>query len=154
MNVFVTDEQTVPVDLALIRHLAESILRHEGYPADSEVTVMLVGDVDMAGYNERFMDRTGPTDVLAFPLETVQPGEVPERLPGDPPISLGDVIIAPDYVRRQAIENDTEFGDELALMVVHGILHLMGWDHADDGQAEEMEARERELLGTVGVNRP
>ena len=154
MNVFLTDEQAVPVDLALIRHLAEAILEHEGYPDESEVTVMLVTDDDMTGYNERFMKRTEPTDVLAFPLETLEPGRPPERRPGEPPITLGDVIISPDYVRRQAMEQGSEFGDELALMVVHGVLHLMGWDHANDDQAEEMEERERKLLATVGVTRP
>ena len=154
MNVFLTDEQAVPVDLALIHHLAEVILEHEGYPDESEVTVMLVTDDDMTGYNERFMKRTEPTDVLAFPLETLEPGRPPERRPGEPPITLGDVIISPDYVRRQAMEQGSEFGDELALMVVHGVLHLMGWDHANDDQAEEMEERERKLLATVGVTRP
>jgi probable rRNA maturation factor len=154
VNVFLSDEQSVPVDLALIRHLAETILEIERFPPDSEITVMLVTDDDITRYNERFMDRTGPTDVLAFPLESLQPREVPDRSPADPPINLGDVIISPDYVRRQAMENGSEFGDEIALMVVHGVLHLMGWDHADDEQAEDMEARERTLLGTVGVTRP
>ena len=154
VNVFLCDEQTVPVDLALIRHLADTILEREGYPPDTEITVMLVTDDDITRYNERFLDRAGPTDVLAFPLESLQPGEVPDRSPSDPPINLGDVIISPDYVRRQAMDNGSEFGDEMALMVVHGVLHLMGWDHADDEQAEEMEAHERSLLGTVGVTRP
>lgn len=154
MNVFLTDEQSVPVDLALVRHLAATILEHERYPDDSEVTIMLVSAEDMAGYNERFMHRTGPTDVLAFPLESLQPGEAPKRRRGEPPVTLGDVIISPDYVRQQAQSEDTEFGDELALMVVHGMLHLMGWDHADDDQAEDMEERERTLLAGVGVLRP
>lgn len=154
MNVFVTDEQTVPVDLAGIRLLAETVLAGEAYPDESEVTVMLVTDDAIAEYNERFMSRQGPTDVLAFPLEQLEPGVAPERRPNDPPVVLGDVVIAPQYVSLQAAEQGSEFGDEMALMVVHGLLHLMGWDHADDAQAEEMEARERDLLARVGVVRP
>ena len=154
MNVFLTDEQPVPVDLARVRLLAEMVLIQQGFPTESEVTVMLVTDDDMAGYNDRFMSRSGPTDVLAFPLETLQAGVAPEWRPGDPPISIGDVIIAPDYVGRQAEEHGSEFTDELSLMVVHGMLHLMGWDHADDAQADAMESRERHLLSTIGVKRP
>ena len=63
---------------------------------------------------------------------------------------IGDVIIAPGYVRRQAGELEVEFDDEMALMVTHGILHLMGYDHQDDGDASAMEGRERELLALAG----
>jgi len=63
------------------------------------------------------------------------------------------VIVAPGYVGRQAKENDVEFEDEMALMVAHGILHLLGYDHIDDADAEMMEQREVELLGLVGVTR-
>lgn len=154
MNVFVTDEQPIPVDVAGLRMLIESVLTSEAYPDESEVTLMLVTDDAMTEYNRRFMDRTGPTDVLAFPLEKLEPGVAPERRPNDPPIMLGDVIVAPSYVARQADQHGSEFSDELALMVVHGMLHLMGWEHADDSQAEQMESRERVLLAKMGVSRP
>ncbi|MGF1668570.1 MAG: rRNA maturation RNase YbeY [Acidimicrobiia bacterium] len=154
MNVYVTDEQSVAVDVAGLRLLAESVLTDEGFPEDSEVTLMLVSDEAISEYNHRFMDRQGPTDVLAFPLEQLEPGQAPKRRPGAPPVMLGDIIIAPAYVSRQALEQGSEFTDEVSLMVVHGMLHLMGWDHADDAQAEEMEARERTLLAKVGVKRP
>jgi probable rRNA maturation factor len=154
VNVFVSDEQNSAVDGAGLRLLAESVLHDEGYPEGSEVTLMLVSDEAMADYNQRFMQRQGPTDVLAFPLDQFEPGVAPRRRPGAPPVMLGDIIIAPAYVARQAMEHGSEFTDEVSLMVVHGLLHLMGWDHADDAQAEEMEARERTLLAKVGVERP
>jgi probable rRNA maturation factor len=154
VNVFVTDEQLIPVDVAGLRMLVESVLTSEAYPDESEVTLMLVTDEAMTEYNRRFMDRVGPTDVLAFPLEKLVPGVAPERRPNDPPFMLGDVIVAPSYVGRQAVEQGSEFSDELALMVVHGMLHLMGWDHSDDSQAEQMESRERVLLAKMGVSRP
>jgi probable rRNA maturation factor len=154
MNVFLTDEQPIPVDVSRLRLLAEHVIREEGFPDETELTIMLVDDVNMAGYNEQFMSRTGPTDVLAFPVESLQPGVVPKWYPGDPPILLGDVIVAPDHVSRQAAEQGVEFSDEISLMVVHGTLHLMGWDHVDDAQAEEMEVRERRLLSGLGMSRP
>jgi probable rRNA maturation factor len=154
VNVFVTDEQTVPVDLAGMKLLAESVLSDEGYPPDSEVTLLLVTDEAMAEYNQRFMSREGATDVLAFPVDELKAGVAPKPAPGSPPVMLGDIVIAPSYVARHAAEEGIEFTDEVALMVVHGMLHLMGWDHADDAQAEQMESRERELLAKVGVSRP
>ncbi|MDH4307907.1 MAG: rRNA maturation RNase YbeY [Acidimicrobiia bacterium] len=153
MNVFVSDEQSVPVDVAALRYLVDVVLEHERYPDQTEVTLMFVTDDVIAGYNDRFMSREGPTDVLAFPLEAHEPGVAPVVRPGDPPVALGDVIVAPDYVSRQASAHGVEFVDEMSLMVVHGLLHLMGWDHDDDQQAEHMEERERSILAQVGVAR-
>jgi len=153
VSVFLADEQGEPVDLLQLRHLAELVLTEEGYPDETEVTVLLVSDDEMASYNERFLDRTGPTDVLAFPVEELTPGFVPDRDPGGPPLVIGDVIVAPAYVSRQAAETDVGFDDEMALMVAHGILHLLGYDHIEDGDAELMERREGELLSMVGVER-
>lgn len=154
MTIFLADEQGVPVPADDLRHLAAVVAEHEGYPDSIEVTVLLVDDETIAGYNQRFMSREGPTDVLAFPLEALIPGEAPEWDDGDAPIHLGDIVISPGYVQRQATERGIEFLDELSLMVVHGMLHLMGWDHPDDELAEEMEARETAILARVGRIRP
>ncbi len=107
----------------------------------------------MAHYNERFLNRSGPTDVLAFPLEELRPGRVPSSEVNGPPLNVGDVVIAPEYVRRQARDMGVAVEDELALMVVHGMLHLLGYDHQDDKGAAAMERRERELLAVVGRQR-
>jgi probable rRNA maturation factor len=153
VSVFLADEQGVPVDLDRLRRLAELVLAEEGYPTETELTVLLVSEDEMAAYNERFLERSGPTDVLAFPVEELMPGVVPDQDSNGPPLIIGDVIVAPGYVGRQAEENDVEFEDEMALMVAHGILHLLGYDHIDDADAEMMERREVELLGLVGVTR-
>lgn len=153
MNVFVADEQTEPVDVNSLRALAVSVLEAEECPPGSEVSLMLVGDDDMAGYNQRFLRRAGPTDVISLPIEELAPGRPPTVTKLGPPPMLGDVIIAPAYVRRQADELETEFDDEVALMVVHGLLHLLGYDHADDTDAERMEERERRLLAAAGRKR-
>lgn len=153
MSVFLANEQTESAELTDLHALAELVLSEEGYPESAEVTILLVSEEEISGYNRRFLDREGPTDVLAFPVEDLLPGVVPEHDPHGPPLMLGDVLIAPGYVRRQAAQLGVAHGDEMALMVTHGILHLMGYDHVEDADAERMEHRERDLLAKVGVVR-
>jgi probable rRNA maturation factor len=151
--IFLADEQTDQVGLSDLHFLAQLVLREEGYSDEVEVTLIFISESEMSAYNERFLDRSGPTDVLAFPVEDLLPGVVPETDPRGPPLMLGDVIIAPGYVRRQAESNGVGFDDEMALIVTHGILHLLGYDHVEDEDAERMEARERELLALAGRSR-
>lgn len=153
MSVFVADEQSEDVDVEGLRHLAALVLEHESCPPDTEVAVILVGDEEMSGYNARFLERAGPTDVISLPVEELVAGRPPGSLPGGPPPLLGDVIIDPAYVRRQAEELEVGFEEDLALMVVHGILHLLGYDHDDDDAAGVMEDREREILAMMGRKR-
>lgn len=153
-TVYFADEQAESLPDLDIPALVLHVLDHEHMPARTEVTVLLVDEPSIAEYNQRFMGKEGPTDVLSFPLEEFVPGEeVAEPAPSDPPINVGDVVIAPSYVRRQAVDFEVEFGDELALMVVHGMLHLLGWDHETDEEAELMEAREAAILARVGRKR-
>ena len=153
MNVFVADEQSEPVDVSALRELARSVLEAEECPLDSEVSVLLVGDEEMAGYNQKFLQRSGPTDVISLPIEELSPGRPPAAVPQGPPPMLGDVIVAPAYIRRQAADLDVAFDDEMSLMVVHGLLHLLGYEHHDEAAAERMESRERELLRAAGRTR-
>lgn len=153
MSVFLADEQREQVDLVGLRGLAEIIVKAQSFPSSAELTLLFVDESEMSSYNKKFLDREGPTDVLAFPVEDLTAGEVPEVENGGPPLILGDVIIAPSYVKRQAEEMAVTFEDEMALMVTHGILHLLGYDHQDDDEAEIMESREAELLAMVGRSR-
>lgn len=150
MSVFLANEQSMAVDVDALHALANLVVSEEGYPEATEVTLLLINEDEMAGYNQRFLNRTGPTDVLAFPVEELLPGVVPEHDPLGPPLMIGDVVIAPTYVERQAEDHGASFDDEMALMVTHGILHLLGYDHEVDGDAELMEQRERDLLAKVG----
>jgi probable rRNA maturation factor len=150
VSVFLADEQSETVGAPALHELAEMVLREEGYPEDAEVTLLFVDESEIASYHERFLDRDGATDVLAFPVEELLPGVVPDHDPVGPPLLLGDVGIAPAYVRRQADQFGVYFDDEMALMVTHGILHLLGYDHTEDEEAERMEGRERTLLAKVG----
>jgi len=153
VTVFLADEQAASVAIDELHALAALVLREEGYPEEAEVTLLLVDESEMMSYNQRFLDRDGPTDVLAFPLEELIPGLVPDIDANGPPLSLGDVVIAPSYVQLQADDHDVTFEDEMALMVTHGILHLLGYDHTEDEDAERMEARERQLLALAGRTR-
>lgn len=160
-EVFVADEQgDVVIDVARWQQLALAVLRDEGVRGLAELSILFVGEAEMAELNESYMGKTGPTDVLAFPLDAHDVTQVvvptgatrgPDRAPIDPgdlPLLLGDVVVCPVVAARQAPEHAGTVDDELALLVVHGILHVLGRDHAEAAEAEEMRARERALLET------
>ncbi|MHB1784790.1 MAG: rRNA maturation RNase YbeY [Acidimicrobiales bacterium] len=160
MDVFVADEQTdQPVDTIRWAGLARQVLDAEGVRGETELSLLFVDEDSIAELNQRFMGRSGPTDVLAFPIDSdpVPSGRSPDSggtgpgwLPPDDdevPALLGDVVICPAVAHRNAPEHAGTYEAELALLVVHGILHLLGLDHADDAEAEIMERRERDLLG-------
>lgn len=152
MNVFLSDEQDEPLDGAALRSFASFVLGDEGLPPETEVAIVLVGPEQMAEYNRAFMNRRGPTDVLAFPVSELTPGHPPTRMANDPPVALGDVFLCPSVIKGHAEEEGRPFDDWMHLLVAHGILHLLGYDHADDRAAEQMEQRERELLAGAGRN--
>jgi probable rRNA maturation factor len=158
VDVFVADEQgDRPVDLDRWVALARAVLEDRGIEGEAEVSLLFVDEVAIAQLNEEFLHRSGPTDVLAFPIEEdVAPGGRSPDLGGtgpgsepaeEPPMLLGDVVICPAVAARNAAEHGVTVDDELALLVVHGLLHLLGMDHTADAEAERMEALERTLLG-------
>ena len=157
VQVFGADEQDdVAVDVLRFVRLAQLVLAEEKVPSDAELSVIFVDEQAISDLNERFLDARGPTDVLAFPLDEAAPGgRQPDeggRGPGappdptDPPTVLGDVVVCPTVARREATVRGRTLDDELALLVVHGVLHLLEYDHAEPEQAERMRRRERELL--------
>jgi probable rRNA maturation factor len=158
IEVFVADEQTDrPVDTLRWVRLAEAVLTEEGVRGDAELSMLFIDEAAMADLNKRFLDRDGPTDVLAFPMddEPVEGGRSPDSGgtgpgdasdPNDLPTVVGDVVICPAVAFRNAPEHAGTYDDEIALLVVHGLLHLLGMDHVDDEEAETMERREKELL--------
>jgi probable rRNA maturation factor len=152
--VFVSDEQEEPVDATGLRRFATLVLEAEGFPTETELAVILVSPIQIAEYNRQFMDREGPTDVLAFPLQDLEPGRAPVHVANQPPLGLGDVFLCPAEVRRHAAAEGIAFEDYLYLLCVHGILHLLGYDHGDDEDADLMEEREQELLRRIGREAP
>jgi probable rRNA maturation factor len=158
VDVFAADEQTaLPVDTMRWIKLAEAVLAAEGVRGDAEVSVLFVDETTISDLNQRFLGKAEPTDVLAFPIddEPADSGRSPDSggtgpgytsEPEDAPTLLGDVVICPAVAYRNAPEHAGTYENELALLVVHGLLHLLGMDHEEEAEAEAMEARERELL--------
>ena len=159
VEVFAADEQSAhPVDTLRWVRLARSVLVAEGVKGEAELSLLFVDEQAMSDLNKRFAGKDGPTDVLAFPIDEEPaeggrspdsggsgPGWVPVE-PSELPTLLGDVVICPSIALRNASGAEHGYDDEIALLTVHGILHLMGMDHLDDEEAVVMEKREQELL--------
>lgn len=128
-----------------IEELARFVMAAEGKPDGAEVSIAFVDDGAMAELNACWRGRSGPTDVLSFECDSVGDAVTLTSAP-DAPYELGDVIIAPDVAEAQAPGFGNGFQQEIELLLVHGLLHLCGYDHLQDDEAEVMEARERELL--------
>ena len=157
IDVFAADEQQAhPMDVARWAELARQVLIDRKVKGETEVSLLFVDEAAIAKLNEQFLGKTGPTDVLSFPIEE-EPGPT-GRSPdfggsgpgtaseGGPLTLLGDVVVCPVVAARNAEEHGVTLDDEVALLVVHGLLHLLGMDHEEDAEAERMEALERQLL--------
>ena len=161
-TVFGADEQRdIDIEVSRWVGLARLVLTdervNERYGDDVEMSLMFVDEQTIAELNVRFLGGDGPTDVLAFPMDEELPpgGRQPDqggRGPGaptdagDPPALLGDVVVCPAIASRQAAEHGVPPDDELALLVVHGVLHLLDYDHAEPEETAAMRRREQELL--------
>jgi probable rRNA maturation factor len=156
-TVFVTDERPtdsgLEVDLERWSALATGVLRELGVEGEAELSVIFVDTRHMNWLNIRHMGRDAPTDVLAFPIDAtpevstsgLSPGRTNDS-PDDQPLLLGDVVICPAEAEAQAPIHAGSLDDELALLLVHGILHIFGMDHILPDERAAMQGRERELL--------
>jgi probable rRNA maturation factor len=158
IDIYAADEQRDhEIDLERWIALANAALVEQGVRGLAEVSLIFCDEATITALNLQFMGKLGPTDVLSFPIdsEPEPTGRVPDAGgsgPGEPPASeipqlIGDIVICPVVAAKNALEHECTLDDEIALLIVHGVLHLMGWDHEVDEEAERMEARERELLG-------
>ncbi|MDR6658174.1 rRNA maturation RNase YbeY [Tardiphaga sp. 1201_B9_N1_1] len=119
--------------------------------ADAELAIMLTDDAGIRTLNQNWRGIDKPTNVLSFPA--LQPPEGADE-PDDMPRMLGDIAIAYETTRREADEEEKSFANHLSHLAIHGFLHLVGYDHEKDDEAEEMEALEREILATLGIPDP
>jgi probable rRNA maturation factor len=135
-----------PEELAQICIKAAAKKRRSMPKKDSEVCVIFCDDKKMQELNRDWRKMDKPTNVLSFPAP---------RLPGPTPvIALGDIFLGLETVQREAMEQDKSFRDHAAHMIVHGFLHLIGYDHENDTDAEEMEGEEIRVLATLGISNP
>lgn len=126
---------------------AEKVIRHQGgEAAATEVCIRVVAEEESQSLNTTYRGKDNSTNVLSFPAEIDLP-ELEMRV-------LGDIVICAPVVEREAIEQSKSLRDHFAHMVVHGMLHLYGYDHEDLSEADVMEGIEREILGQSGVDDP
>jgi probable rRNA maturation factor len=133
--VLISNRQSIPVDEVGLTVLARETLAGEGFIGGVELSVSFVDEAEMADLHVRYMNEEGPTDVLSFPLDEVDDRGV--RL-------LGDVIVAPSVAARNHPDDP---GAEVRLLLVHGILHMLGYDHEEDAERARMWARQERYSG-------
>ncbi len=150
MSTEVTNESGFPVDEAEFAALGRFVLDEMHVHPQAELSVILVTSAVISELHERWMDEKGPTDVLSFPMDELRPGR--EGEPGEPGI-LGDVVLCPEVAVRQARAAGHSTEEELLLLATHGILHLLGFDHAEPEEEKEMFALQRRLLLTFLASR-
>ncbi len=133
-------DDVTEVDLAVWCRLLADALAAEGVASRAEASLSLVDRARIAELNAEHLGGTGPTDVLSFPIDGAGPVADEETW------MVGDVVLCPEVAAAQAPTHAGSVDDELALLVVHGALHLCGWDHATPTEQAAMQRRERDLL--------
>jgi probable rRNA maturation factor len=140
IEVFVANEQETSVDELRLSALARHTLECEGVSGDAELSVLLVTSDHIRNLNMRFANENNPTDVLAFPMLDEEEDEE-ETL-------LGDVVVCPEVAEQSATKLGHSLSHELDVLLVHGTLHLLGYDHQGDEDKTRMDARLFEILET------
>ena len=138
------------MDEAAIQRLAVYALDQLHVHPDAEVAIVFVDEAAMEQLHVQWMDEPGPTDVLSFPMDELRPGK--DGAPSDPGI-LGDIVVCPDVAIEQARTAGHSAQEEMLLLVTHGILHLLGFDHAEPDEREVMFDLQRTLLLTFLATR-
>jgi probable rRNA maturation factor len=149
MSVEILNETGAEVDEVELAGLSRFVMDRMRVHPQAELCIKLVDEATIAELNEQWMDKAGPTDVLAVPMDELRPGLVDEE--PDEGV-LGDLVLCPDVAARQAAEarekGQSGYGtaDEIELLTVHGILHLLGYDHAEPEEHREMFGLQARLL--------
>ncbi len=150
MTTEVTNESGYAVDGEEFAALARYVLDEMHVHPQAELSILFVTSDVMAELHERWMDEPGPTDVLSFPMDELRPGRA-----GEEPVegTLGDIVLCPEVAAAQAKKAGHSTVEELLLLTTHGILHLLGYDHAEPAEEKEMFALQRQLLLTFLAGR-
>jgi len=117
----------------------------EGFNQDTEIVVRIVDEQESAELNQQYRHKSGPTNILSFPVE------VPESIELN---LLGDLVVCAPVLEKEALEQEKTLTDHWAHIIVHGVLHLLGYDHIDETQAELMENKEITILNTLSIKNP
>jgi probable rRNA maturation factor len=143
MSVEILNESGVEVDVAEFARLARFTLRRLRVHPQAELCLKLVDEATIASFNERWLGHEGPTDVLSFPMDELRPA-----VDGESAVEgiLGDLLLCPQFATAQAPTFARTPHDEMHLLTIHGILHLLGYDHADAAEEQEMFGLQTRLL--------
>jgi len=143
MTIEIGNESGMDVDETVLLRLTEHNLAQLHVNADADVAILLVDEGAMEALHVQWMDEPGPTDVLSFPMDELRPGtdDVPT-----PAGLLGDIVLCPQVAETQAIAARHSTMDELILLTTHGLLHLLGFDHALPDEEREMFGLQKELI--------
>jgi len=141
------DDDTIPAEDS-VRNWIALAANAAGHSSDVEVSVRIVDADESRALNDKYRGKDKPTNVLSFPAGRI------EGLPDDVPVQLGDIVVCASVVGEEAIAQDKAVADHWAHMLVHGTLHLMGYDHETGAEAAEMEALEAQILMKSGLKDP
>ncbi|MGN6219313.1 MAG: rRNA maturation RNase YbeY [Microbacterium sp.] len=145
MTIEIGNESGIAVDEAVLLRLMEHNLAELHVSPDADVAILLVDEGAMESLHVQWMDEPGPTDVLSFPMDELRPGT--EDMP-TPAGLLGDIVLCPQVAEAQAVAAKHSTLDELILLTTHGLLHLLGFDHAEPEEEREMFGLQRELIAS------
>ncbi len=143
MTIEITNESGVEVDETVLLRLTAHNLAELNVSAEADVAILLVDEGAMESLHVQWMDEPGPTDVLSFPMDELRPGT--EDTP-TPPGLLGDIVLCPQVAETQAKTAGHPLVEELILLTTHGLLHLLGFDHAEPDDERVMFGLQREIL--------
>ncbi|WP_347344265.1 rRNA maturation RNase YbeY [Microbacterium sp.] len=149
MTIEITNESGVEVDETVLLRLTAHNLAELNVSAEADVAILLVDEGAMESLHVQWMDEPGPTDVLSFPMDELRPGT--EDTP-TPPGLLGDIVLCPQVAETQAKTAGHPLVEELILLTTHGLLHLLGFDHAEPDEEREMFGLQRDLIVAFHVS--
>lgn len=143
MTIEISNESGIAVDETVLLRLMENNLAELHVSPDADVAILLVDEGAMEALHVQWMDEPGPTDVLSFPMDELRPGT--DEMP-TPAGLLGDIVLCPQVAETQAVAAGHSTMDELVMLTTHGLLHLLGFDHAEPEEEREMFGLQRELI--------
>ena len=146
INVLVEKGVTADIEAGWLQKVAEQVLIAQGISPKAELSLVLTTPKKIQELNRDYLGEDSPTDVLSFPMEPESPAFV---MPPDGKLHLGEVIISYAQAAAQAREHRHPVKKELAILLIHGVLHILGFDHAQPDEARRMRAREAEILGQI-----
>ena len=151
MTIELNNESGVETDELALQRLAAFALERMHVHPDAELAIVLVDEAAMEQLHVQWMDEPGPTDVLSFPMDELRPGNEDDLTP---PGLLGDIVVCPQVATTQAAAAGHTPLDEMLLLTCHGVLHLLGFDHAEPDEEREMFGLQREILAAFAAADP